>query len=85
MRQMYDYVDQWTQMRFDKSNELTSEERKERIGYYETLENMGRQLRKSGDALNEAFDKPYKTSWYRNLKYWYEEDSVINEVYVDFR
>lgn len=85
LQQMFDYVDQWTLDRYDKGDDLPREEREERAGYYDALERLEKQLRKSGDALNEAFGKPYSTTWYRNVRYWYERDSVINEVFVDFR
>ena len=85
LQQMFDFVDQWTLMRYDAEDDLSREEREERAGYYETLERLEKQVRKSGDALNEAFGKPYLTTWYRDVKYWYEKGSVINEVFVDFR
>ncbi|MBR4905726.1 MAG: LCP family protein [Clostridia bacterium] len=85
LQQMFDYVDQWTLMRYDAGDDLSQEERKERAGYYDALESLEKQLRRSGNALDEAFDNPYRTSWNRDVKYWYERDSVINEVFVDFR
>ena len=85
LQQMFDYVDQWTLDRYDKEDDLPREEKDERAGYYEALERLEKQLRQSGDALNEAFGKPYVTSWYHNVKYWYEKESIVNEVFVDFR
>ena len=35
--------------------------------------------------MNEAFGKPYRPKWNYSISKWFEKDSVINEVYVDFR
>ena len=85
LQQMFDFVDQWTQMRYDKLYDLPREEREERDGYYAALEKLEKQMKKSGDALNEAFDKPVSPGWYRDVKGWYEKDGYVNEVFVDFR
>ena len=85
MQTMFDFVDQWTQAHYDDSAELTYQERQDRKGYYEALEKMESRLKKSANALNEAFGKPYTPNWNRNVRYWWEKDSIINEVFVDFR
>lgn len=84
LKQMYDYVDQWMLERYDDTV-LSREEREERSEYYAALEKLETQMKKSGDALNEAFGKPVSPRWYNDVKYWYDKDSIINEVYVDFR
>lgn len=85
LQQMFDYVDQWTQLRYDKLYDLPREEREERSGYYQATESLEKQVRQSADALNEAFGKPVSPGWYRDVHYWYEKSSCINEVFVDFR
>ncbi len=85
MKAVFDSVDEWTQVRYDDSVVLTAEERNERSEFYHALELLEYQVKKSGNELNDAFGKPYRPNWNRNVRYWYEEDSVINEVFVDFR
>ena len=85
LKNMFDFVDQWTQARYDDSIELSQEEKEERSGYYDTLKQLESRLKQSADAMNEAFGKPYRPRWNRKISQWYEKDSDINEVYVDFR
>jgi hypothetical protein len=49
------------------------------------MQELEKKLKKTGDALNEAFDNPIKLKWNYSTDLWYTKDSVINEVYVDFR
>ncbi len=85
LKAMFDVVNQWTQAHYDQTVELTREEKEERSRYYQTLEKLIDQVRNNGTALNKAFGKPYHPSWYRDPHYWWEKDSIVNEVYVDFR
>ncbi|MBR3136991.1 MAG: LCP family protein [Clostridia bacterium] len=83
LRAQYDQVDQWTRERYDKTK-LPAEEQNQREKYYQTLGQLEKQLRSSGDALNEAFGSPLELKWNTHVNRWYAQDSVINEVYVDF-
>ena len=83
LRAQYDQVDQWTRERYDKTK-LPAEEQNQREKYYQTLGQLEKQLRSSGDALNEAFGSPLELKWNTPVNRWYAQDSVINEVYVDF-
>ena len=85
LRTLFRTVDQWTQAHYDKTTHLTDEERKTREEYYSALQKLETKLRESGDALNKLFDEPINLRWYSSVAYWYNEDSDINEVYVDFR
>ena len=84
LQAMFNYVDQWTQAHYASSS-LSSEEQRTRSGYYATLRDLESRLKESGDALNEAFNKPYQPRWNRSIGLWYDKDSDINDVYVDFR
>ena len=83
LRTEYDQVDQWTRERYDKTK-LPAEEQNQREKYYQTLGQLEKQLRSSGNALNEAFGSPLELKWNTPVNRWYAQDSVINEVYVDF-
>lgn len=84
LRVMYDQVDQWTRARCNQAK-LSHAEQTERLGYYGTLGSLEKNLRTSGDALNKAFGSPLELNWRANINEWFGKNSVINEVYVDFR
>ena len=73
------------QAHYDDKVELTDAEQQERRAYYDALSELRDTLRESANALNAAFGSPVKTAWGRSTDRWYEKDSDINEVYVDFR
>lgn len=85
LRMMFQTASQWTQEHYDETIHLTDEERRTREEYYSALQKLETKLRESGDALNKLFDEPINLRWYSSVAYWYNEDSDINEVYVDFR
>ena len=85
LQNRYSQVDRWMQAHYDDKVELTDAEQQERRAYYDALSELRDALRESANALNAAFGSPVKTAWGRNTDRWYEKDSDINEVYVDFR
>ena len=80
----FDLADQWAQRHYDENADIPAEEQQERYAYNRAMTALEERLRKSGDALNEAFGSPVKLRWLRDINEWYKPDSVINEVYVDF-
>ena len=80
----FDAASQWMEKHYDEKQELTIEERQERIDLYSALTTRGEQLRNTGNKLNEAFGNPVELRWFRDIDDWYKPGSVINEVYVDF-
>ena len=85
LQDMFRTVDRWVQDHYDPSVSLTDEETAQRTAYYKALDELEAKLRESGDALNKLFDEPIRLRWNYSTAYWYEKDSDINEVYVDFR
>lgn len=85
LRALFRTVDQWTQAHYDKTVRLTDEERQTREEYYRALQKLETKLRESADALNKLFDEPIRPRWNYSVAYWYDKNSDINEVYVDFR
>ncbi len=85
LQTMFRTVDQWTQAHYDETVPLTDEERHAREAYYKALNELETKLKDSGDTLNKLFDEPVRPRWNYSVAYWYEKDSDINEVYVDFR
>lgn len=84
LQTMFHTVDQWTKARCDETIKLTEEEELERDEYYATLLTLEERLKKSANALNELFGKPYRPRWNQNIADWSERNSDINEVYVNF-
>ncbi len=85
LKALFDYTDQWTQQRYDSSVKLTDAERDERRELYTGIETLEARLKESANALNEAFGNPIRPGWNRSIAGWSDKDSLINEVYVDFR
>ena len=85
LQTMFRTVDQWTQAHYDETVPLTDEERHTREAYYKALNELETKLKDSADALNKLFDEPVRPRWNYSVSLWYEKDSDINEVYVDFR
>lgn len=81
--QVYRLADDWRQKHYD--GKASDEETAQFEQYLKTMRELEKKLKKSGDALNEAFDNPIKLKWNYSTDLWYTKDSVINEVYVDFR
>lgn len=69
------------------SQTYTDDEAAVRDSYYQQLEELEAKLKKSADALNNAFGKKLvsKTNWNASIKQWPYKGSDVNEVYVDFR
>ena len=84
LRAEYDKVDQWIRERYDQAK-LPAAEQKQRSDYYNALGKLEGNLRTTGDALNKAFGSPLQIKWKSNINAWFGKESVINEVYVDFR
>ena len=80
----FDQVDAWTKERYDQKK-LSNADQDLRIKQYQALGRLERELRTSADALNKAFDNPVELNWTRSVNQWFSKESVINEVYVDFR
>ena len=80
----FERASEWTKAHYDENAQLTFQENQERYECYHALIDLEERLRNSGDALNKAFGSPVKLRWLRDIREWYEKDSVINEVYVDF-
>ena len=80
----FDLASEWTKAHYDENVQPNYEESKIRYEYYNGLLQIEERLRRSGDALNEAFGSPVKLKWNKSIRDWYKEDSVINEVFVDF-
>lgn len=80
----FDLASEWTKAHSDDTKEVSFEEGQIRYGYYSGLVKIEERLQKSANALNQAFGSPVKLNWYKKIEDWYREDSVINEVYVDF-
>ena len=85
LQTMFRTVDQWIQAHYDEKVHLTYEEEQTRDAYYRALHKLEKQLKDSADALNKLFNEPIRPRWNYSVAYWYNEDSDINEVYVDFR
>ena len=83
MQAMFDLVNEWTKAHCEKG--LSNNAEKEQRTYYQALNWMEKKLRTTGDALNEAFGSPLELKWTKTIGIWYAKDTVINEVYVDFR
>ncbi len=78
-------ADQWTRAHYDSSDQLTSKDTTQRRKLYNQLTELESKLKKSGNALNKSFGSPYKPDWDHTVSKWFDKNSVINEVYVDFR
>ena len=74
---------EWMQAHYD--GVVSEEESLQYEAYCETMHHLEAKLKASANALNAAFDKPVRTRWDYNVKYWSDKGSDINEVYVDFR
>lgn len=84
LQSMFQTVDRWTKEHYDESVELTDAEEQERDAYYATLLELEERLKKSANALNELFGKPYRPRWNQSIADWSEKGSDINEIYVNF-
>lgn len=80
----FDQVDAWTKERFDQKK-LSNPDQDLRTKQYQALGRLERALRTAADDLNKAFGNPVELNWTRNVNQWFSKESVINEVYVDFR
>ena len=81
----FELASEWAKAHCDENVEPNYKDRQLRYEYYNGLLQIEERLRKSGDALNKAFGSPVKLKWNDQIEHrWYEEGSVINEVYVDF-
>jgi len=80
----FDQVDAWTKERFDQKK-LSNPDQDLRTKQYKTLGKLERELRTAADDLNKAFGNPVELNWTRSVNQWFSKESVINEVYVDFR
>lgn len=85
LRTMFRTVDQWTQEHYDEAIRQADAEQQTRSEYYSALQKLETKLRESADALNKLFDEPIRPRWNYSVAYWYDKNSDINEVYVDFR
>ena len=81
----FDTVNQWMLTFWDDQKALTGSEKEKQRSYYAALSSMENKLRTSAETMKEVFDLKTKTDWSRSVSRWFEEGSVINEVYVDFR
>ena len=80
----FERTSQWMERHYDEAIELTAEERQERTDLYAAMTTWEKQVRETGNELNEAFDNMVKLGWNRDIEDWYKQGSVINEVYVNF-
>lgn len=80
----FEQVSEWTKRHYDETIQLTAQEREIKDEYYQNLSVLEKQLRISGDALNEALGSSVSLGWFNDIGDWYMKGSVINEVYVDF-
>ena len=81
----FDKVNQWMLTFWDDSVAFTAEEKEQKETYYKALTNLEGKLKPSAEAMKEAFNLETETRWNRSIDDWFAKDSVINEVYVDFR
>ena len=85
LQAVFELASEWAKAHYDENVEPNYKDRQLRYEYYNGLLQIEERLRKSGDALNKAFGSPVKLKWNDQIEHrWYEEGSVINEVYVDF-
>lgn len=85
LQSKFQEADQWTRAHYDSSVQLTSKDTTQRRKLYNQLTELESKLKKSGNALNKSFGSPYKPDWDHAVSKWFDKNSVINEVYVDFR
>ena len=81
----FEEVNQWMLTFWDDAIEFTPEEKEQKGTYYQTLTTLEYQLKLSAEAMKTAFDLKTESNWSLNIEDWFGKDSVINEVYVDFR